>query len=122
MKLRIRGNSVRLRLMKGELKMLEEIERMQDFISFPGGQKFFYTLQIADEYQATSVNNALIVSIPKAEGVQWIHTEMVGLETQLNLPNGDELKLPVEKDFKCLTDRQGEDESDAFPNKTMEVC
>lgn len=122
MKLRIRENSVRLRLMKGEIKTLEEIEKMQDFISFPGGQKFSYSLQIADEYRATFANNELIVSIPKTEGIQWIHTEMVGLEAQLQLPNGDELRLLIEKDFKCLTDRQGEDESDAFPNKTMEVC
>ena len=104
------------------MKFLEQSEKIQDAVSFPGDQKLTYSLQLSDEFRATFRNNQLIVSIPRSEGNHWMQTEAVGLERAFPLQNGNELRLLIEKDFKCLSDRPNEDESDAFPNKTMEVC
>ena len=43
-------------------------------------------------------------------------TDRVGLETQQPIDEGRSLRLMLEKDFQCLTDRPGEDDSHAFDN------
>ena len=111
-----------MRLMKGEVKTLEQTAQVKDSVDFPGGEKLVYKLRISDRYDASLENNALIISIPEPDAFRWIQTEEVGLEKIFDLPNGDELTLLIEKDFNCLVDRPNEDETDTFPNPSHEVC
>jgi hypothetical protein len=47
----------------------------------------------------------------------WCNTELVSLQAeQLVGDSGEMLSILVEKDFSCLMDRKGEDESDNYPN------
>ena len=43
-------------------------------------------------------------------------TEQVSIDDQQVLVDGDKLRVIVEKDFACLTPRDGEDESDMYPH------
>ncbi len=122
MKLRIRGNSIRLRLMQVEVKTLEQTAEVRDAILLPGGEALKYELKISDLFNVVLENRTLSITIPEPDAFRWIQTEEEGLENLLNLPNGDELRLSVEKDFKCLTVRPHEDESDTFPNKSEGTC
>ncbi len=46
----------------------------------------------------------------------WANSSEISLRASSPLPDGNELTILVEKDFKCLTDRPHEDESDLFPH------
>ena len=122
MKLRIRGNSIRLRLMQNEVKTLEQTAQVKDLVAFPGGEEFVYQLKISDRFEAVKDSNSLTVSIPEPDAFRWIQTEEVGIENSFELPNGEMLNLLIEKDFNCLTNRPNEDESDTFQNPSAEVC
>ena len=56
------------------------------------------------------------VLVPMSILTPWLETEQVGMQAEQRLDNGETLKILIEKDFKCLTIREGEDESDAFPH------
>jgi len=114
MKLRIRENSVRLRLTKSEVVEFAEKGSVQNQTEFGNGQIFIYALKSsasAESVFATFADGRIEVTVPKGLGDNWTATDEVGI-------SGPEtgLKIMIEKDFVCLTVREGEDESDAFPH------
>jgi hypothetical protein len=44
------------------------------------------------------------------------------LHGDVRLPDGGHLKLLVEKDFKCVSPRDDEDQSDLFQNRQPTNC
>ncbi|HSG65808.1 MAG TPA: hypothetical protein VLD39_12440, partial [Gammaproteobacteria bacterium] len=66
MKLRIRGNSIRLRLSPDDLATLVRSGAVEDSVSFPGGQRLRYRLESAraDEGRAELAGPAIIVQFP----------------------------------------------------------
>lgn len=120
MKLRIRGNSIRLRLLKSEVANLRGTGVVADSTEFPGGSKLTY--RIAWEPEAASVsasfvNDVLSVHVPKAELLAWAEDEeKVGIEAE-----ADGLSILIEKDFVCLTRTDDPDNLDAYPNPEI-VC
>lgn len=118
MKLRIRGNSLRLRLSQGEVQALEQQGGVEDAIAFPGGKRLIYKLRSdtrISEISAAYIDNLIEIRIPLQQVVQWSESDRVGLSAILPIASG-ELRVAVEKDFACLTRREGEDESDNFPH------
>jgi hypothetical protein len=111
MKLRIRGNSLRLRLSQSEVTQLAQHGRVEDAISF-GPSKLAYVLATSDvdRISATYEDHRIIVTLPKDRAKRWISTDEVGIES-----SGDP-KILVEKDWSCLVPREGEDDSDAYPH------
>lgn len=123
MKLRIRGNSIRLRLTKGEVKDLGESGKVEDEVAFGAGTRFRYELKIAADHEAARAKfeeNCLSVSIPSGEAKTWIGSEQVGIVAKQAVAENELLSILVEKDFACLTDREGEDDTDAFSNPMLD--
>jgi len=127
MKIRIRDNSIRLRLSKGEVDTLHSTGVVTATTGFPGGREFRYSL----ESSPASVNpaafysdNEVKVRLPETVVLAWATTEQVSVEGEQILDDGAKLGILVEKDFACLAPREGEDESDlyAHPNAGKEVC
>jgi hypothetical protein len=120
MKLRIRGDSLRLRLSQAELARLRETGEVCDRIGF-GDRSLDYALVRADidAPRARFDGDRIEVALPHALARHWTATEQVGIEAEQALPTGT-LRLLIEKDFKCLAPRPGEDDSDAFPNPDAE--
>jgi len=121
MKLRIRGNSIRLRLTQSEISMLEKEGEVTEKIQFgiSANQVLSYKLLIShstDKIQAQYDSQQIIIQLPPPIANDWIHTNQTGIEAQQALEYPNSLHILLEKDFKCLADRVGEDESDAFPN------
>ena len=121
MKLRIKGNSLRIRLTKTEVSTLANTGYLEEQTVFPGNQ-FVYALQSADdaiELSATFSNNKMTMLVPAAFIKDWPANEVVGINTNMPLPNEQSMYLLLEKDFVCL-DETFEDQSDNFenPNKT----
>ncbi|MCG3198194.1 MAG: hypothetical protein HUU16_08410 [Candidatus Omnitrophica bacterium] len=121
MKLRIQRNSLRLRLTQSEVAGLAERGRIAESIRFgPGeGTELRYELvasEAAPSLTASFLGGVVAVTIPAGRVRDWAGSEEVSLDAQIPLGSEESLKILVEKDFKCLAPRPGEDESDAFPH------
>jgi len=127
MKLRTTHNSIRIRIRKSELMQLQEKREVQESIQFPGGILFKFTLAVSDAIgyvDATLEDNNLKITIPISQAKDWITTNQVGIEDHIDLPDGAQLHVLIEKDFPCL-DRPEEDKSDTFwelAPETPESC
>ncbi|HEX8250464.1 MAG TPA: hypothetical protein VF599_19975 [Pyrinomonadaceae bacterium] len=118
MKLRIKGNSIRLRLSQREVSDFARHARVEDSISFGNRQLTYVLIKLnqAKEILASFENDRIEISVPESIAEQWTKTSDVGFDAEQKLPDGETLKILIEKDFACLTTREGEDESDAFPH------
>jgi hypothetical protein len=117
-KLRIRGDSLRLRLTQGEMRELAERGEVEDRIAFPGGAALGYRLRSDDNsnyISASYVDNLICILVPRALAERWWGTDLVTLSASQPTAAG-ELRLVLEKDWACLAPREGEDESDNFPH------
>jgi hypothetical protein len=118
MKLRIKGDSLRLRLSQGEMRSLAERGEVEDRISFPGGAALRYRVGVDKTSTAISAayaTNLIDILIPRVLAERWCGTDLVTLSASQPLAGG-ELRLVLEKDWACLAPREGEDETDNFPH------
>ncbi len=118
MKLRIRDNSIRLRLTRNEVDTVSAEGMVKARVSMPGGNGLDYVLEsskLARKPTAVFSDGALTVQLPESAVNQWAASEQVSIAADESLDDGDVLKILVEKDFACLAPREGEDESDMFP-------
>jgi len=119
MKLRIKDNSVRLRLTRGEVDTLREVGVVVATTGFPGGKELQYRVESSPASVSPAAlfsDNALSVRLPESAVLAWATTEQVSLPGEQVLDDGAILKILVEKDFVCLTGRDDEDESDMYPH------
>ncbi len=118
MKLRIKGNSIRLRLTKTEIESIAENGIVSEETMFPNGSIFEYSLEIGEveTVQAIYGDSGIMIVLPFEQAKEWATSENVSIEAALETPTGEALTILVEKDFKCLVDRVGEEEGDLFPN------
>lgn len=121
MKLRILDDSLRLRLPKGEVEQLRETGRVEAAIHFGPGprQKLVYALVVAPDAQrmgAMITDGEIVVHLPQAVAHAWADGDEVSLSGEQALGDDRSLSLLVEKDFKCLVPREGEESYDGFSN------
>lgn len=120
MKIRIRENSIRLRLTKPEVEEFCKTKSFSQNTPF-GNATFTYTLQSKEEdngLSAAYLNHEIIVFIPLADVEKWKNDAQVGFTNTFDTGNGIELSLKVEKDFVCL-DETEEDQSENYPNPKL---
>lgn len=118
MKLRIKGNTLRLRLTQGEIRALAEAGRVQERTEFPGGGVLTYRLRSDQEISDISVSysdNLIEFQIPATLAARWCGTDLTTLSATPSVSSGS-VQVVLEKDFACLAPRPGEDESDQFPH------
>jgi hypothetical protein len=119
MKLRIKGNSLRLRLTQGEVRTLREEGVVEDRVRFGGEAALVYRLSRnagTSSIHASFANGVVEVLLPERAALDWASSNEVTLAGAQPAAVDSELRIVVEKDFACLTVREGEDESDNFPN------
>lgn len=120
MKLRLRGDSLRLRLTQTEVQTLLDQGAWQDATTLgaAAGLQLIYRVERSTEggpavaYAAGPEGTVVTVRIPSTEAATWASTSQVGI--YFNEPWG--LKVAIEKDFRCLDPDRDEDESDNFSN------
>ena len=120
MKLRIRGDSVRLRLTRGEVEQLAAGTSIVEETHFPDAL-LTCRLEVSgnEEFTANFGDGILVVSVPKSKTLDWAGSDEVSLFTEQTLPNAGVLSLLVEKDFSCLAPdphRDAADDADTFPH------
>jgi hypothetical protein len=117
MKIRIKGNTLRLRLSQSEVKQFAAKGVCEEQTGFPANTLCFglKTNQTEAQISASFDDQGIWISIPQNLADHWTQTDEVGLSYEQPLPGGTHLSILVEKDFKCLH-RDGFDESDLYPN------
>ena len=121
MKLRIKGNTIRVRLTQSEINNLQEKGAVEEITEFPDGKSLKYRITKGVKFKCDLVENMVSVELEPAVIKQWSESDQVSIGGELNLEKGSKLSILVEKDFKCLTKRP-EDEGDMFPNPQKNHC
>ena len=75
-----------------------------------------YTTADDETMRARFEDNCLYISVPLRDAENWINSEQVSIEAEQSLGDDRSLRILVEKDFTCFSERADEDETDAFPN------
>ncbi|MGI8786429.1 MAG: DUF7009 family protein [Pyrinomonadaceae bacterium] len=123
MKLRLRENSIRLRLLQSEIFNLRESGTISEKIRFDAFQTLTYTIAVSRQTEKISArfsDKEIIVEIPFAAAQNWLATNLVGLESKQAIDENSTLKITIEKDFACPERPLDADNADAFPNpKTL---
>jgi len=116
MKLRIKGNLIRLRLTQGEVAQLAAGGRVENVVSFASAELRYAVVTCNRErVEADLTGNELVVSVPADSVVEWAGSDLVGIEDSQAVRDG-ELHILIEKDFACLKLRAGEDDAETFAN------
>jgi hypothetical protein len=113
MKLRVKGNAVRLRLTRPEVARLHDAGLVEESAEFGPDQVLVYRVRAAGdsgpvraEFRAGTVE----VTIPCDSVRAWAVSDDVAIEGQSGA-----MQILVEKDFRCLS-RPESEQPDAYPN------
>ena len=119
MKLRIQGNSLRLRLTQSEVEAFGERGHVEEHIRFRPGEFMVYTLEASDvvgHMDAHYGEGRVTIRVPSGQVAAWVETNQVGMEGEQPIEGDERLTILVEKDFKCLHGPAERQEEDAFPH------
>lgn len=122
MKVRVQGNSIRLRLKQNEVTTLAQhgsVETRLEFGPDAQSQHLVYRIEATDtpEIDLSYRAHLVCIHLPKAQATQWNDSDQVGFECDLSLKGAPPLQLLIEKDFKCTDIRP--DENECYPNPNM---
>ena len=118
MKIRLREQTLRLRLDQEEVKVLGRGESIERRTAFSPSSELICRVEVSIEARAINARfdaNRLTVSLPLGETRRWASTEQVGIESDQSVGDGRSLHILIEKDFECIHDRDEKD-ANAFPN------
>ncbi|MEP7257521.1 MAG: hypothetical protein ABI687_04020 [Flavitalea sp.] len=117
MKLRIKGNSIRIRLSKTEVQRLASGSALEDSVSFVRN-RFGYSVKPisnGDLLSASYEEGNITLYVPLTLLADWPTNTVTGFETNMPVEHSGHLHLLLEKDFKCI-DQTMEDQSDYYEN------
>jgi len=120
MKLRLKGNSLRLRVTRSELTRLLAGERIEETVLFPTNPNtsLSYALEVGSNSQPVHVafaSQQIVVSVSQDQLTSWSGEHQVGIYASLPVTESTDLEVAIEKDFACL-DLSDEDNKDTFAN------
>ena len=122
MKIRIRGNSVRIRLSKPEVALFAQEGHVEERTEFANSALVYAVKSSkAEALSADFVDGSITLYVPTDMLQQWASTDQVGMDCNMPLPNGKRLYLLIEKDFKCIDADVTEDQSDMYENP-LKAC
>jgi hypothetical protein len=120
MKLRIKGNSLRLRVSRSELEQFLAGHRVEETIHFAPASQAKLTYALESTLQASAVRvryrpQEVAVVLSEEQAHAWGKESEVGVYTAVDVGPAGSLEVIIEKDFACL-DRSDEDNNDTFNN------
>jgi hypothetical protein len=119
MKLRLRGNSIRLRLNREDVDRLALGNILEEQVFFPGSNRFCYCLEPSANGAAAHFDGSSIrITVPLTAISEWAASREIGL--YFDFQTGEQpLKVAIEKDLECLHDTGEEPETLAFPRTNL---
>ena len=126
MKLRLEGNSIRVRLDRRDIERLIDEGHVDDAVRFGPGLAFSYAVEAGpaarERPRVSYTDGHLTIQIDPADVEEWLSGDRVGFD-HLQDVEGGVVRVLVEKDFACIDRPLGEEADDAyaFPNPSS-VC
>lgn len=126
MKLRIKGDSLRLRITPREVSRLLETGRIEETIHFgpETDARLSYALMTQSARENVMVRylpGEITVLISTEQARIWAESDHVGIYGAVEISCG-QLQLAIEKDFACL-DKDDTENQDRYPNPNQgAVC
>jgi hypothetical protein len=119
-KLRIKGNSLRLRVSRSELAQFLEGDRIEETIYFNRSTEARLTYALESTPALTQVGvqyvpQEITVLLPEVLMRAWSDDIQVGVYASIDIGNTETLEISIEKDFACL-DGSDEENLDTFAN------
>lgn len=118
MKLRISGNSIRLRLSQSDVSLLVKEGQIVEKLDFPKpSYTFEYQLSVLKNSDVSHVlfdGQKMIFEIPQQDIVDWANSNQEGIYKTINTEKNESLDLHIEKDYECL--HKENETTDTFPN------
>jgi hypothetical protein len=118
MKLRIKGDSLRLRIGPSELERLTGVGQIEETVHFglDDNARLTYALEIGGdaELAVRHEGTRIVVILPRGSARIWARGNDVGVYGSVAVSGGS-LEVAVEKDWACL-DRSDAEDADTFPN------
>jgi hypothetical protein len=126
MKLRIKENSMRLRISPSDLKRLLTTGRIEEVIYFgpEPDAKLTYAVEQAASNGEITVRyrpQEVTVVLPTENIRKWAQGDEVGIYGAFNAGR-KQLDWAIEKDFACLDREEGNEDTFANPQKSTQVC
>jgi len=123
MKLRIKGNSLRLRVTPSEIKHLQRCGGIREHVQFTADPKDSLSYAVITSPSAPTITVAcqlgnITIIVPEGKLENWADSDDVGIYTDLMLGDDQMLSVAIEKDFACL-DRSDAENEDTFPNPNL---
>lgn len=124
MKLRLKGNSIRVRLDRRDIEWLLQEGRVDDAVRFARGLQFSYAVEMGpaprERPQASYTEGRLTISIDPADVQEWNSGDRLGFDHRQPVEDGV-VRVLVEKDLACIDRPPGEEADDAyaFPNPAL---
>ena len=121
MKIRIKGNSIRIRLTQSEIAQFGADGKLEDCIEFGLEENQRLTFILLSEINAEQVfakfeDGKIAVIVPRTIVESWTNSEEVGISGKEILSPEKTLRILIEKDFTCLVPRTNGNDKDAFPH------
>lgn len=115
MKLRIKGNSIRFRMLQGEVNTLLDKGFISAETRFTPERSFYYGLVLSDhtdQIEAKFDGDRITIILPGESAKEWAYSDDIGISACR-----DGLTLLIEKDLVCHGRPDDPDNEDAFPSE-----
>ena len=119
MKLRMKGNSVRLRLTRSEVARLGDGGSVEEVAEFGPGEILRYCIQPAEEperLRASFESGTVRVMVSSDWIQQWASSGEVGIYGE-----SGSMQIAIEKDFRCLTRPEERFDPDVYPHPDADL-
>ena len=126
MKLRICGDSIRLRLKRAEVEQIATGTSIVEKTHLPDSI-LTYRLDVSENpaISASFDGGSLVISVPESAVSDWAGSANVSLFAEQKLSGSGALSVLIEKDFKCLEPghhRDCKDDEDTFPHPSASAA
>jgi hypothetical protein len=120
MKLRLKGNSLRMRVTRSDLQKLRQDGRIEEttWLGPEENARLTYALEQNAHIARAALRfdlPAITVAIPAGEFERWAASAQVGVYATIDQGPRGSLEIIIEKDFACMHGSDAEN-LDAFPN------
>ncbi|MGD0647594.1 MAG: hypothetical protein ABR971_06350 [Acidobacteriaceae bacterium] len=123
MKLRIKGNSLRLRVTPSDVEQLLRDGAVREHVQFTANPNDRLTYEVIRSSSGPTATVAyclgnITVNVPEVQLKEWAGSNDVGIYTDVAVGDDQVLSVAIEKDFACLDLSDAENE-DTFPNPNL---
>ncbi len=122
MKLRVKGNSIRIRLTRSEVDNFSKNGYLEEKTDF-GASAFRYAIKSKEGINGLEASfnlGKITLYVPSAVAKEWAVNETISYNNTIQISADKQFFLLLEKDFKCI-DNANEDQSDNYENPNA-VC